>query len=238
MSAHVKVFGCRPFIDHCCPPRQGRRSKTSKEGNRESEGRRRRATYGDLRVAGVCCRAVGMTIKDAEKGMSDRLNPDGEELRGLHGALDQTGGVLGPLIVGAALYLKGGYQGAFDPRRARAVRRSPFLSASARYRRGAPRFDGWPFAAPVLGLRRCRGLDRGGLCRLSIDRISFRQDRFDRGGLTGKVPTRGLSVAVPHSTTIRDPPQNRQRGALQQDGDSGERRHGPVIKHAEQTAPG
>ena len=54
-----------------------------------------------------------MTIKDAEKGMSDRLNPDGEELRGLHGALDQTGGVLGPLIVGAALYLKGGYQGAF-----------------------------------------------------------------------------------------------------------------------------
>src|SRR3984893_11984801 len=27
---------------HCCPPRQGRRSKTSKEGNRESEGRRRR----------------------------------------------------------------------------------------------------------------------------------------------------------------------------------------------------
>ena len=37
-----EVFGCRPFIDHCCPPRQGRRSKTSKEGNRESEGRRRR----------------------------------------------------------------------------------------------------------------------------------------------------------------------------------------------------
>jgi hypothetical protein len=64
----VKVFGCRPFIDHCCPPRQGRRSKTSKEGNRESEGRRRRATYGDLRVAGVCCRAVGMTIKDDFEG--------------------------------------------------------------------------------------------------------------------------------------------------------------------------
>jgi hypothetical protein len=38
----VKVFGFRPFIDHCCPPGQGRRSKTSKEGNRESEGRRRR----------------------------------------------------------------------------------------------------------------------------------------------------------------------------------------------------
>ena len=32
---------------------------------------------------------------------------------GLHGALDQTGGILGPLIVGSALYLKGGYQGAF-----------------------------------------------------------------------------------------------------------------------------
>ena len=32
---------------------------------------------------------------------------------GLHGALDQTGAILGPLIVGAALYLKGGYQGAF-----------------------------------------------------------------------------------------------------------------------------
>ena len=63
-----EVFGCRPFIDHCCPPRQGRRSKTSKEGNRESEGRRRRATYGDLRVAGVCCRAVGMTIKDDFEG--------------------------------------------------------------------------------------------------------------------------------------------------------------------------
>ena len=42
MAAYVKVFGCRPFIDRCCPPRQGRRSKTSKEGNRESEGRRRR----------------------------------------------------------------------------------------------------------------------------------------------------------------------------------------------------
>ena len=41
-SAIVKVFGYRPFIDRCCPPRQGRRSKTSKEGNRESEGRRRR----------------------------------------------------------------------------------------------------------------------------------------------------------------------------------------------------
>jgi hypothetical protein len=39
MSPLVKVFGCRPFIDHCCPPRQGRRSKTSKEGNRESEAR-------------------------------------------------------------------------------------------------------------------------------------------------------------------------------------------------------
>ena len=32
---------------------------------------------------------------------------------GLHGALDQTGAILGPLIVGAALYLKGGYRGAF-----------------------------------------------------------------------------------------------------------------------------
>jgi hypothetical protein len=63
----VKVFGSRPLIDHCCPPRQGRRSKTSKEGNRESEGRRR-ATYGDLRVAGVCCGAVGMTIKDDFEG--------------------------------------------------------------------------------------------------------------------------------------------------------------------------
>jgi hypothetical protein len=42
MTAPVKVLGCRPFIDHCCPPRQGRRSKTTKEGNRESEGRRRR----------------------------------------------------------------------------------------------------------------------------------------------------------------------------------------------------
>jgi len=41
-TENVKVFGCRPFIDHRCPPREGRRSKTSKEGNRESEGRRRR----------------------------------------------------------------------------------------------------------------------------------------------------------------------------------------------------
>jgi MFS family permease len=32
---------------------------------------------------------------------------------GLHGALDQMGAILGPLIVSAALYLKGGYQGAF-----------------------------------------------------------------------------------------------------------------------------
>ena len=67
-SESVKVFGCRPFIDLCCPPRQGRRSKTSKEGNRESEGLRRCATYGDLRVAGVCCRAAGMTIKDDFEG--------------------------------------------------------------------------------------------------------------------------------------------------------------------------
>ena len=63
-----EVFERRPFIDLFCPPRQGRRSKTSKEGNRESEGRGRRATYGDLRVAGVCCRAVGMTIKDDFEG--------------------------------------------------------------------------------------------------------------------------------------------------------------------------
>ena len=69
MTAIVKVFGCRPFIDRCCPPRQGRRSKTSKEGNRELEGRRRRRNlYGDLRVAGVCCRAVGMIIKDDFEG--------------------------------------------------------------------------------------------------------------------------------------------------------------------------
>src|ERR1700724_1716088 len=46
--------------NHCCPRTQGRRSKTSKEGNRESEGPRRRATYGDLRVACVFCPAVGM----------------------------------------------------------------------------------------------------------------------------------------------------------------------------------
>jgi len=32
---------------------------------------------------------------------------------GLHGALDQTGAILGPLFVGAALYLKDGYRGAF-----------------------------------------------------------------------------------------------------------------------------
>ncbi|MGH6801013.1 MAG: MFS transporter [Methylocella sp.] len=32
---------------------------------------------------------------------------------GLHGALDSAGGVLGPLIVGAALYSKSGYQNAF-----------------------------------------------------------------------------------------------------------------------------
>jgi MFS family permease len=32
---------------------------------------------------------------------------------GLHGALDQTGAVLGPLFIGAALYLNGGYRGAF-----------------------------------------------------------------------------------------------------------------------------
>ena len=32
---------------------------------------------------------------------------------GLHGALDSAGAILGPLIVTAALYLKGGYQGAF-----------------------------------------------------------------------------------------------------------------------------
>ena len=72
------------------------------------------------------------------------------------------------------------------PRRARddgALRRAPFLSASARSRCGSPRFDGWASAAPVLGLRRCRSLDRGGLCRLSVDRISFRQDRFDRADL-------------------------------------------------------
>ena len=32
---------------------------------------------------------------------------------GLHGALDSAGAILGPLTVGASLYLKGGYQGAF-----------------------------------------------------------------------------------------------------------------------------
>ena len=68
MTGVVKVFGCRPFIDLCCPPRQGRRSKTSKEGNRELKGVAAAATYGDLRVAGVGCRAVGMTIKDDFEG--------------------------------------------------------------------------------------------------------------------------------------------------------------------------
>jgi superfamily I DNA/RNA helicase len=38
----LELLRTGPFIDHCFPPRQGRRSKTSKEGNRESEGRRRR----------------------------------------------------------------------------------------------------------------------------------------------------------------------------------------------------
>jgi hypothetical protein len=32
---------------------------------------------------------------------------------GLHGALDQTGAILGPMIVAAALYWKGGYQNGF-----------------------------------------------------------------------------------------------------------------------------
>ena len=42
MTGIVKVFGCRPSSTLAGAPGQGRRSKTSKEGNRESEGRRRR----------------------------------------------------------------------------------------------------------------------------------------------------------------------------------------------------
>src|ERR1700722_11993188 len=50
-----EVFGCRPFIDLCCPPRQGRHPKTSREGNASRKGVAAAATYGDSRVAGVCC---------------------------------------------------------------------------------------------------------------------------------------------------------------------------------------
>jgi hypothetical protein len=64
MTAPVKVFGCRPFIDHCCPPRQGRRSKTSKEGNRESEGRRRRC---DLWGFESCSRLLSSGRNDYQR---------------------------------------------------------------------------------------------------------------------------------------------------------------------------
>src|SRR5450631_4004826 len=69
-----------------------------------------------------------------------------------------------------------------DGRDAGARRRAPFVSASARPRSDPSRFDGRSSTAPVLCLHRRRRPDRGGLCRLSIDRLSFRQDRHDRAG--------------------------------------------------------
>jgi hypothetical protein len=38
MAAFVKVFGCRPFIEHCCPPGQSRRSKTFTGAARRFDG--------------------------------------------------------------------------------------------------------------------------------------------------------------------------------------------------------
>ena len=70
-SAIVKVFGCRPFIDLLTIAVRRDRAGVRKPPRKETASRKgiaAAATYGDLRVAGVCCRAVGMTIKDDFEG--------------------------------------------------------------------------------------------------------------------------------------------------------------------------
>jgi hypothetical protein len=59
-----EVFGCRAFIDHCCPREKAGVRKPPRKETASRKGVAAAATYRDLRVAGVCRRAVGMTIKD------------------------------------------------------------------------------------------------------------------------------------------------------------------------------
>lgn len=64
MSAFVKVFGCRPFIDLAVRRDSAGVRKPPRKETASRKGVAAAATYGDLRVARFSCRAVGMTIKN------------------------------------------------------------------------------------------------------------------------------------------------------------------------------
>ena len=108
---------------------------------------------------------------------------------GLHGALDSAGAILGPLTVGASLYLKGDYQGAFAILAIPAVITMMLLFAARHF---YPRPRDLDVAPPDLTAghlpRRfwiyaaAAALIAAGYADFPLIAFHFGRDRFDRAG--------------------------------------------------------
>ncbi len=109
---------------------------------------------------------------------------------GLHELLDQTGAMIGPLVIALILWLGGGYRLGFAVlllpaliSHLPAAVRPPPVSASARAgATGAHRLH-QGLRARLLVLQSGGGADRRRLRRLRPDRVPLRQIRRDRGAL-------------------------------------------------------
>ena len=102
---------------------------------------------------------------------------------GFHEAMDQIGAVTGPLIVAAVLYYRGGYREGFAVLLLPAVLALVVIAMAARLyphpqhlEVSAPEAQNRRVHPPLLALCRGRGVAGRRLCRLSLDRLSFRQN--------------------------------------------------------------
>ena len=103
---------------------------------------------------------------------------------GFHEAMDQIGAVTGPLIVAAVLYYRGGYREGFAVLLLPAVLALVVITVAARLyphpqhlEVSAPALEHHRVHPPLLALCRGGGVAGRRLCRLSLDRLSLRQNR-------------------------------------------------------------
>ena len=103
---------------------------------------------------------------------------------GFHEAMDQIGAVTGPLIVAAVLYFRAGYRQGFAVLLLPAVLALVVIAMAARLyphpqhlEVNAPGTQNHRVHPPLLALRRGGRVAGRGLCRLSLDRLSLRQNR-------------------------------------------------------------
>ena len=102
---------------------------------------------------------------------------------GFHEAMDQIGAVTGPLFVAAVLYFQGGYRQGFAVLLLPAVLALVVIAMAARLyphpqhlEVNAPGTQHHRVQPPLLALCCGGGVSGRGLCRLSLDRLSLRQD--------------------------------------------------------------